>query len=164
MKKLLTLITILLLFISCIKEEQKNKQQKDVYKPDTSVAFNYLNFDDPKLGVELKKAIMENDTILYKKYYAIYSKSGHIKEFLYYAILMAEKNNYKTAYLHIAEAFDMRLDDPLITKYKFESKFSSYNLLKAYEMGDKNAKQSVKYIYLEKGKPIPKSSSIYCSK
>ena len=158
MKNLLTIITILTLFMSCKKEDYK-KEHEESCKSNNDGA-NYLNLDDSNMIFELKKGIMDNDTILYKKYYAIYLKSGHAKEFLYYALLMAEKNNSKTAYLNVAEI----LNDPIQVKYNFKSKFASFNLLKAYELGEKNAKQYVNYIYTEKGKPIPKSSSIYCSK
>lgn len=50
---------------------------------------------------------------------------------------------------------------PLFDKYK--SKYGNYSILKAYELGQRGAKSSMNYVYTEKGKPIPSSSSVYCS-
>lgn len=160
MKNLLFILPLFLLF-SCTKSDKKNNNnKKNVENKRNATDINSLNISDPKLEEELNKMIIDNDTITYKKYYKKYVTSGHSKEFLYYAILMAEKNNYKEAYRDITNILDFTLEDPLA----YNSQYASYCLLKAYEMGDEGAKSSVSYIYTEKGKKIPMSSSIYCTK
>jgi len=108
--------------------------------------------------VSIEHIILENDTTAYNKAFKEYVINKKQKQFLYYAILMAEKNNYKSAYQDISSILEFTEDDPL----KYDSKLSLYSLLKAYEMDNKIAAESVKYIYTDKGKKIPKSSSVYC--
>ncbi|WP_299176286.1 hypothetical protein [uncultured Chryseobacterium sp.] len=153
MKNLLFILPLFLLF-SCTKTTN-NKETVESKKNATDT--NSLNINNPKLQEELSKMILDNDTVTYKKSYKKYVTSGHSKEFLYYAILMAEKNNYKEAYKDITDILDFTLEDPLA----YNSQYASYCLLKAYEMGDEGAKASVDYVYTQKGKKIPKSSSIY---
>ncbi|RKS97853.1 hypothetical protein [Chryseobacterium defluvii] len=157
MKNILCLLTLFLLF-NCNKYEEKNDRIKKV---DTlAIDTNTLDINDQKSNDELNKMILSNDTIIYKKYRRKYMTSGHSKEFIYYAILMAEKNNYAEAYRDIADILDFALDDPLA----YNSQYASYCLLKAYEMKSQRAISSVNYVYTEKGKKIPSSSSIYCNK
>ncbi|ROH99386.1 hypothetical protein EGI05_00370 [Chryseobacterium daecheongense] len=146
---------------SCTKTEVKNNDNNtSVEQSKIASDTNHLNLSDHKLQEELNKVILNNDTIAYKKYYKNYVTSGHAKEFLYYAILMAEKNNSKEAYSNISEILDFTLEDPLA----YNSQYASYCLLKAYEMGNKDVESSINYIYKEKGKKIPRSSSVYCGK
>ena len=155
MKNLL-FIPIMFLLFNCVKTES-NKEAKNNKK--TLPISNIKKFDinDQSLKTNLENAILKGDTLVYKKYYKEYLINGNSKEFLYYAVLMAEKNNYKRAYLDIATILDFSLNDSLA----YHSKYATYSLLKAYEMGDKGAKGSVNYIYVDKNKPIPRSSSIY---
>ncbi|AZA83529.1 hypothetical protein C1637_15260 [Chryseobacterium lactis] len=149
------------------KKEFKNSEQQGLKnilgKEDVNIGEyspykdNKFDFNDKKLYENLKKAIYEGDTLAYKSASKHYIVNGRYKEFLYYAILMAEKNNYKEAYWDISTILASERHD------SFTSKFGTYSLLRSYELGDKGAKQSVKYIYMDKGKEIPKSNSIYCS-
>ncbi len=177
MKKLL-LIILLVLLNNCSKREEKKsvENKKDTIKLETisedeplrnkytPYKDNKFDFNDKKLYENLKKAIYEGDTLAYKSAYKHYIINGRAKEFLYYAILMAEKNGYNKAYKDISTILDFEIQDPLVTKYHFTSRYGTYSLLKAYEMRDEGAKVSVNYVYKEKGKSIPKSSSIYCEK
>ncbi|MDR6405879.1 MULTISPECIES: hypothetical protein [Chryseobacterium] len=175
MKNLL-IITLLLSLSSCNKTEEKkdNKNKKEnieleTISEDESLTSEYIphvdnkfDFNDKKLYENLKKAIYKGDTLAYKSAYKQYIINGRSKEFLYYAIIMAEKNNYAGAYKDISTILDFEVGDPLVTEYKFSSIYGTYSLLKAYEMGNAGGKASVEYVYTQKGKPIPKSSSIYC--
>ncbi|MDW9379165.1 hypothetical protein [Chryseobacterium sp. JV558] len=161
------------LFLACNKEADKKNDLKDkqklkleniLEKEDTNTEEytqykdNKFDFNDKQLYENLKKAIYEGDTLAYKSASKHYIINGRYKEFLYYAILMAEKNNYKEAYWDISSILASEQHE------LYASQYETYSLLKSYEMGDKGAKQSVKNIYTDKGKKIPKSSSIYCSK
>lgn len=123
-----------------------------------SVGYLIEVINDKKLCENLKKAIYEGDTLAYKSASKQYIINGRYKEFLYYAILMAEKNKYKEAYWDISSILASEQHE------LFSSQYGTYSLLKSYEMGDKGAKQSVKNIYIEKSKKVPKSNSIYCYK
>ncbi|EJL71483.1 hypothetical protein [Chryseobacterium populi] len=162
MKNLLFVIPLFFFFESCSKTEKKrnNDKKESVENKKVATDTNSLNINDTKLQEDLNNMLLKNDTIMYIKSRRKYITSGHSKEFLYYAILMAEKNNYKEAYKDITNILDFTLEDPLA----YNSQYASYCLLKAYEMGDEGAKSSVNYIYTEKGKKIPTSSSVYCSK
>lgn len=177
MKKVLLSLSILIL-ITCNKttgkkkeikkEEQhelKNILEKEDFQTQEYIPYkdDKFDFNDKTLYENLQKAINEGDTHAYNIASKKYMINGRQKEFLYYAILMAEKNNYLQAYSDISTILGIyNYENP--SDEKFISKYKLYNLLKAYEMGDDAAKQSVKQIYLEKGKKISKSSSIYCDK
>ncbi|MBT2620372.1 hypothetical protein [Chryseobacterium sp. ISL-6] len=160
MKKIVFLLLVLLLF-NCTKKTELKKKISD---NDTINKTEFVKFDfnDKELQNNLSKAILDGDTIAYIRSYKKYTTNGRDKEFLYYAILMAEKNNYKRAYYDISRILALRTDDPLSKKYKFSSFFGTYSFLKSYEMGDDFAKEDIKDFYLEKKIPIPKSSSVYC--
>ncbi|MCW3162873.1 hypothetical protein [Chryseobacterium oryctis] len=160
MKKIISFSLILLLFNCSKKEEQKkSKTTKDTIPKTTFVTFD---FHDKELQENLNKAITKGDTIAYIRSYKKYSINGRDKEFLYYAILMAEKNNYKKAYYDISLILSLPPTDSLKGKFKSNSKFRDYSFYKSYEMGDEAAKEDIKYMFTEKNEIIPKSSSIYC--
>ncbi|MEN4761406.1 hypothetical protein ABEG63_13795 [Chryseobacterium sp. C39-AII1] len=165
MKNLFMLFVLLSLFHCNKTTSKENVQLKNVLndnQPNDYIPYVDKDFDfnDKKLKENIHKAIYEGDTIAYNKACKQYSNNGRYKEFLYYAILMAEKNNFSDAYWDISNILSIEEDSPLFDKYK--SKYGNYSILKAYELGQRGAKESVKYIYLEKGKKIPKSPSVYC--
>ncbi|WP_370899701.1 hypothetical protein [Chryseobacterium gossypii] len=177
MKKLVLFLAIFFLFtcnkITDQKKETKKEEKhelKNILEEENLKTQEYIpykddkfDFNDKKLYENLKKAINEGDTLAYNIAAKQYIINGRQKEFLYYAILMAEKNNYIQAYSDISTILGIyNYENP--SDMEFVSKYKLYCLLKAYEMGDDGAKQSVNYIYTEKGKKIPKSSSIYCPK
>lgn len=174
MKKLL-LFSIILFFSSCNKAIDKKKETakaeqpklKNILEKENAQRQEYIpyednkfDFNDKKLYENLKKAIDKGDTHAYDVASKKYMINGRQKEFLYYAILMAEKNNYIQAYTDISTILGIyNYENPSDTN--FISRYKLYNLLKAYEMGDDGAKQSVDQLYTDKGKKIPKSSSVY---
>lgn len=145
--------------LSC---NEKNKHTDNDLSQKKDLISQKFDLDNPAIKQDLDNAILKGDTIAYVKSYKAYTINGKSKEFLYYAILMAEKNNYKRAYYDISRILALRTDDPLYKKYKFSSSFGTYSFFKSYEMGDDFAKEDVKDFYLDKNKKVPKSSSIYC--
>ncbi len=108
-----------------LDEENSNKKEYTHYKD------NKFDFNDKNLYKNLNKAINEGDTIAYKSASKYYIVNGRYKEFLYYAILMAEKNNYREAYWDISTILASESNE-------FTSQYGTYSLLKSYEMGEKN--------------------------
>ncbi|WP_449397451.1 hypothetical protein [Chryseobacterium wanjuense] len=114
MKKIFSLL-ILSLFYNCNKDinHEEKRIVKDTISQTNSSTFN---FNDQELQGNLNKAILEGDTIAYRKCYKKYVINGRDKEFLYYAIIMAEKNNYKGAYYDISRILAIPVEDPLYTR------------------------------------------------
>ena len=87
----LTLIAYFLLIIGC------NKKNDIIESVNTGQVFGE-KFDNKNLRDSLaKKAIYSNDTLAYKELKGIYYLSGNTNEFLYYALLMFNRNNYKSS-------------------------------------------------------------------
>ncbi|WP_370899697.1 hypothetical protein [Chryseobacterium gossypii] len=160
MKKIKLFLALLLLFNCAKKEKQINK----IVNNDSINRFEIPKFDfhDKELQTNLNKAILNGDTLGYIRSYKTYTINGRDKEFLYYAIIMAEKHNYRRAYYDISRILSLRPTDSIYKKNNYSSKFGDYSLLKSYELGDDFAKDDVKDFYINEHKPIPKSSSIYC--
>ncbi|UZT99819.1 hypothetical protein ODZ84_09740 [Chryseobacterium fluminis] len=163
MKKSILIATIVLL--GCGKVSKKDAITEDSHNIAkqpfaTTSEMSNLPFINKDIEESLKNAIIKGDTISYQKCYKQFVINGYDKEFLYYAILMAEKNNYKKAYTDISKILSIGVDDP---KYNFSSKFGTFTMLKAYEMGDEIGKDNVTNRYIKFNKQIPKSSSIYCN-
>ncbi|WP_336719078.1 hypothetical protein [Chryseobacterium mucoviscidosis] len=159
---------IVFLIVCCNKNtSKKSTELKDVlHEKSTDAYIEYkddkFDFNNKTLKENLHKAIYNGDTLAYNKASKEYGIHGRYKEFLYYAILMAEKNNYRNAYWDISTILSFEDSDPLFKT--FESKYGKYSMLKAYEMGQSGAKSSMGSTYIEKGKLVPKASSVYCSK
>jgi len=160
MKKIILFSLTLFLFNCTKNNRQANKTiNKDTIKKSEIPKFD---FNNKELQENLKKAILKGDTLAYIRSYKAYTINGKDKEFLYYAVVMAEKNNYKRAYYDISRILALRTDDPLVTKYNYSSSFGFYSFLKSYELGDDFAKEDINDFYINENKPVPKSSSIYC--
>ena len=145
MKTKIKIFIISVLLFSCSKENNKNK---------------IIDINNTSADENLNIAIIKGDTIEYAKYYKEYSINGHHKEFLYYAILMAEKNNYSQAYFDIATILEVfNYENP---NNEFLGNYELYCVLKAYELGNEQAKQAIEKLYIKSKKPVPNSSSILC--
>lgn len=84
----------LLLLINCKKESVKDEEESSI---NTGQIFTE-KFENKELRDSLKdKALYSNDTIAYKELRSIYYLSGNQDEFYYNALIMYNRNNYKTA-------------------------------------------------------------------
>lgn len=139
------------LLISCKEDNKISKNQE------SDLVFS-SRYQYSKIRDCLEVAVLKNDTLMYNKFYNESLINNYKKELLCYSIFMAEKNNYRTAYYNISYNLSFGEDEVFYNIYK--SKYGLYCLLKAYEMGDKQAKETVKYNFSKKGKKIPFSSSV----
>ncbi|AZA83533.1 hypothetical protein C1637_15240 [Chryseobacterium lactis] len=145
---LLHLSIILISLISCSKQETSvNKTVKET--PDK------FNINDDTIKRNLNDAIKKGDTLAYIRSLKAFTVHGYEKEFLYYAIKMAEEHNYPLAYENVYTIL-VRISEE--NGYKTDSKIGDYYLLRAYELGSKSAKYDLESYY--KGKKIPNSKSI----
>lgn len=105
--KNLFLVFILFSILNCNKEKSnedvklKNVLSKKLTTDYIPYVDGKFDFNNRTLREDLNKAIYENDTLAYNRACKKYATNGRYKEFLYYAILMAEKNNYRDAYWDI---------------------------------------------------------------
>lgn len=155
----------LLLFLTMLNCAKENKvsQSKEFKSDSIDSVIPDFNFNDKILQANLDKAILHGDTLAYIRSYKTYTINGRDKEFLYYAIVMAEKHNYKRAYYDVSRILSLKPTDSEY-KHNYSSTFGTYSFLKSYEMGDEFAKDDVKDFYIKTNKLIPKSSSVYCPK
>jgi hypothetical protein len=84
------------------------------------------------------------------------------REFFYYAFIMANKHNNAEAYYHLyyillTSSHHQNAEESLKSMDTKTKNFALYYLLKAYELGYKDAKDRLDK-YFGKNKPIPKSS------
>jgi len=146
MKLCLNILIVSFLFYSCNKIKDKSIKEFDL--------------NNIELNNKINIAISNNDTIGYLKCYKDFSINGYHKEFLYYATIMAEKNNYSQAYFDIATILEVyNFENP---NSEFLSNYQIYCVLKSYELGNNQAKQAVEKLFIKNGKPIPNSNSVLC--
>ncbi len=141
----------ILLTISCKKEIKVIKKEPTQATPASEYQVEYN--DKVTLNKLLTEAIDSNDIDSYSKAFRIHVVANKYHEFLYYSILMAEKNKcgqafYDTYYL-------------LTCEVTFKSNLAMYYLLKGYELGDQDSKDEVEELFPNQ-KDIPTSCSYLC--
>lgn len=133
----------ILFFIFCGCKENSNSQED---KPmNNSYVEDYNNKD--KIDKLCKRVLIEGDTLAFRELKYIYLISEHSEEFLYFSTIMAEKYNY-------GPAFQTNYDILKLSNQSTQKKLAIYNLLKSYELGNKNDLERIKEIF---PKGIPKA-------
>lgn len=124
------------------------------------VASNVSTLDSSRVNSSalLSKAMNNGDTTAYDEAFA-YSidRNGH-DHFFYYALQMANRYHYAKAYFHVYFILSTPSDGQGLDKLDTDThRMAMYYLLKAYEMGQENARSEVAEIF--KNKPVPKSAT-----
>ncbi|RWW96700.1 hypothetical protein [Flavobacterium cerinum] len=127
------LLLLLLLVISCNEKVESKKNTA------MGSAFYEGYRNEPKLEELWKSAYKKGDTISYLEMMDIFVLSGHENEFLYYAICMADKHNYRHANI---EVYDILRKLP--ERNDRMNKIANYYLLRAIESGHKGAIRDLK--------------------
>jgi len=112
----------------------------------------------------ITKAINQGDTISYDAVSRIVDLEGGHIEFFYYSLLMANKHNYSKACYDVYYILNKYKDGVVnhVNAYSFDNetqRLANYYLLKASELGYKDAKYQVKEIF---GEDIPNSNNYLC--
>lgn len=156
MKIKLFILSIYTLVVSCNKKANTENSKETVKSHvEKTVSPSSLYFEDYKnyaLIKELTSKSNDGDTLAYRKMKDIFFYSGHIKEFLYHAIVMSDKHNFSSAYYDVYTI--------LYSSHYPESKSSklaNYYLFKAYEENANHAESTIKERFGEKFK-VPKSN------
>lgn len=146
------LLILLTLVISCRENnvENKNIQTKNLIINDYEAEYN----NKENLNKLLKDAIDNYNKDSYFEAFRIHVISNRYEEFLYYSIMMAEKNNFDQAYYDCYYLMTVRINKP--------NKLAMYYLLKAYEKGNEDAKDEIKELFPDT-KTIPTSNSFLCN-
>ncbi|EJL71478.1 hypothetical protein [Chryseobacterium populi] len=128
-----------------------------VLKEGNPYLVNYENKE--RIKKLLDNAIKNGDTLAYQDAFKDFSTSGHLQEFLYYSVKMAKNHNYSGGYFDTYYILNLlnNQNGYLSIKDKNESLFY---LLRAYEMGNSNAKYKIKDLFLKENKKIPTSESV----
>jgi hypothetical protein len=122
----------LMILVSC---KQKNEEQ--------GISPSKVSFD------QYVKTIQNNqfwekayagDTLAYNEIKNIYFDSGQYKEFLYYAMIMSEKNNFSQAYY---DTYFILKTDSMTEDNNKSNILANFYLLKAYENNSDEAKRAI---------------------
>lgn len=90
----------------------------------------------------LKKKIERGDTVAYKELREVYTLSNNHEELLTFAIRMAEDYHYNDAYF---DAYLSLIAGKSKKKQEFSIDLANYFLIRAYELGNKAAKENILY-------------------
>jgi hypothetical protein len=141
MKSIIYILSLFFTIISCHKKEDK-KDFKGISNKNVSTISvyteqfgNFQKLDSLKNLIEAK-----GDTTAFLELEEIYFNSEHSEEFLYYALFMSNAYNYSESYYSIYRILHTDFGKE---KYKISDKLANYYLLKAYELGSKNAFNTV---------------------
>lgn len=138
----LTTIFLMLNLLSCKSESEssKNSNNNEQNEDNANINFKFFkNFTDYKLRKENTKKIIEDaDTIAYLQSYDNYMFAGYNFEFLYYALVMANKHKYPKAFLDVYKLLNTDEDNTVVDENL--QKMRLYYLLKSYQLGFKSSK------------------------
>lgn len=148
MKNIIQMLIILLIVCSCKKEIQINKKNEVDGSPASEYQTEY--YDKEKLDKALKSAIDEKNIEAYSNSFRVHVIANKYHEFLYYSILMAEKNKYDQAFY---DTYYL-----LTCEAAFKSNLAMYYLLKGYELDNQDAIDEVEELFPDK-KKIPSACS-----
>lgn len=138
------LVIFSLFFISsCQNRQNKEKDCNCIVERNEDLVglYYYENFLDESLRLRHFDSIVNyGDTVIYKQMFRNYFLGGYSEEFLYFAMLMADKYNYASAYIDVYMLINSR--NSFFTHRM--TKLKHYYLLKAYKLGDASAKYALK--------------------
>jgi hypothetical protein len=147
MKKVILAILIVSIF-GC---SQNKNDVEDSLPMNAGYVYDYNNKE--KINGLCERILQKGDTIAFAELETIYVISEHSEELLFISSVMAEKYNYWRAY-HMN--YDILYYHP--DKTPNRRRFAFYNLIKAYELGDKQAGRKLKEVFPE---GIPKSDKYW---
>lgn len=141
MKKLLLFKSIL---IFCLCSSCNNKkdlvttgvEQEQVISPSQSYSEDFQNQEKIRL---LSDKVKFGDTTAYRKLRHLYFYSGHVKEFLFNALTMADKHQYPLAYYDVYTI----LYSP-DEQNGMNNKLANYYLFLAYEKKAEHSEGTIK--------------------
>jgi len=154
MKNYLFLVAVLLSLFSC---EKKIDQTKPMVKLNNHESENALSkeYDNKnKMKILLDDAIIKGDSAAYIAAFKAFTLANRYNEFFYYSTMMAQRHGTSQAYFDCY--YFLSIDYPgSYNDIETNKNLALYYLLKAYEKGNRNAKDEVKEKYQNK---VPSSS------
>ena len=137
----------------CKKKEIKHENLEGI----SPALESCKKFYNTQMVQELKDKVLLGDTLSFKELESIYWDSGHSKEFLYFAQIMAENHDYGRAYYSVYQI--IKPDSVNSTNIRI-NKLAIYYLIKANEKGYEYAKYSLQETFNELS-TIPTSSDYW---
>ncbi|MBI5858341.1 MAG: hypothetical protein HZB42_11925 [Sphingobacteriales bacterium] len=165
MKKILIALLLGGLILSCNQQKKSNvsehKSDSIRLKQDTFHLSNDLEDQIGKQGIAslIDSAIERGDSMAYNKVSNYYLINQLDEEFLFPAMIMANRYKDRSAYFDVYDILtSMRYDNHLEKMDEQTKAIALYYLLRSYELGYENAKYEVEELFTDKKLPIPKSS------
>jgi len=149
MKKIYFSVLSILTLLAC----EKQKSEGIIKGSPMNSRYVKLYNDKDKISQLHQRILQKGDTVAYMELKAIYDISEHYDELLYVSTVMAEKYNYREAY---KTSYEILVRDADSTTNK--KRLAYYNLLKAFELGDKRSAEELEQIF---PKGIPKSNQYW---
>lgn len=146
---------MLLTLTACQEDVTELQDQTDadttILKEPGFMGQNYYEnlLNDSLRLKKLEKALNEGDTMSYNSVMEDYGIGGFSNEFLLYDIIMAEKYQIPSAYFDIFILLYSSMNGELISESILYKKMADYNLLKAWQKGDKNARSQIRETFGE---------------
>jgi len=161
MKNQLLIFLLFFVFSSCGYKNQKKDEKSEL--SNNISKETYYDKEVRETFKKIREALNVNDTITYNEC-AAFLELHHFKEDLFfYALQMANKNNYPEAYFHvytsIAYSTPKDAKEALALMSKKTRNMAIYHLLKSFEMGYDRAKYLIEDILGKEGLFI--SSDVY---
>lgn len=120
-KKISIFIVVLILLVSC---KEKSKKQEPI-----NATSGYETLSADKMYEYKLKAISKGDTVAYNEILADYIMMNRERDFLYYSLIMSNKNNYPRAAYDVYFILTNRISKDSL-KNKLDS--ATYNFALAY--------------------------------
>lgn len=154
MKKLALLILICVYLCGCEVEPSKKQEEKKVVNIAQLTPINNHKLIDSLINL----AILKGNEKAYNEVASYYWLEERGEEFVYVALTVANKYNNPEAHFHVYQMLNsLRTGEKIENLDKKTRAFALYHLLKAYELGQDNAKYTVEEMFKD-AKKIPKSS------
>ncbi len=153
MKKIAIPILTIGFLYSCQVEPSQKEEEKKITIIEQSTPIKNVKLMDSLMSM----AVLKGDAIAYNKVASYYWLEDRGEEFLYVALMVANKYNNAEAHFHVYEILNgWRTGEKIENLDGKTRSLALYYLLKSYEMDFSSAKYKVEEIF--EGKEIPKSS------
>ncbi|MFD2891519.1 hypothetical protein ACFS5J_05755 [Flavobacterium chuncheonense] len=138
MKKVVSISLLVIIFSCKHREEDKIILQKNEESLEVTSDFDKKELMNKLINLSIE----EGDTVSYKKIFRDYVSSGHYNDFICISIKMIEKYSYTRAYYDIY--YLLSYGD--FEKDFYKEELAYYFLVKAFELNDKNAIDTIEML------------------
>lgn len=164
MKRIFVFLVLLAFFFSCNQPKNSNVPSLSSNESDTISTPGRNDDLEKRIGKQgiykmIDDAIDNGNRGAYNRVSNYFIMNQREEEFLFPAMIMANRNNYPDAYFDVYYILAaIRYDKDLERMDSTTRNMALFYLLKSYEMGFRSAGYEAEEIFAKQNKPIPKSS------